>query len=68
LTAAQLIADAQAAYAAGQQALAKGDFATYGEEQKQVSNDLDQLAKLFGTTGSTSAPPSSVAASPSRSP
>ena len=58
LTAAQLIADAQAAYAAGQRALANGDFATYGEKQKQVSDDLDQLAKLFGTTGSPSASPS----------
>jgi len=72
LTAAQLIADAQAAYAAGQQALAKGDFATYGDKQKQVSDDLDQLAKLFGTTASPSAASGSGSgsgsASPSKSP
>jgi uncharacterized membrane protein (UPF0182 family) len=69
LTAAQLIADAQAAYAAGQQALAKGDFATYGDKQKQVSDDLDKLAKLLGTP-SPSAPGggSGAPTSPSRSP
>lgn len=68
LTAAQLIADAQAAYAAGQRALASGDFATYGEKQKQVSSDLDQLAKLLGTPSPSSSGTASPSASPSRSP
>jgi uncharacterized membrane protein (UPF0182 family) len=68
LTAAQLIADAQAAYAAGQQALANGDFATYGEKQKQVSSDLDQLAKLLGTPSPSSSGAASPGPSPSRSP
>jgi hypothetical protein len=68
LAAAQLIADAQAAYAAGQRALANGDFATYGEKQKQVSNDLDQLAKLLGTPSPSSSGAASPPASPSRSP
>ena len=68
LTAAQLIADAQAAYAAGQRALSNGDFATYGEKQKQVSNDLDQLAKLLGTPSPSSSGAATPPASPSRSP
>lgn len=68
LTAAQLIADAQSAYAAGQRALANGDFATYGEKQKQVSNDLDLLAKLLGASSPSSSGALSPPASPSRSP
>ena len=46
-TAAQLISDAQQAYADGQQALAAGDFAAYGQAQQRVRDDLDQLATLL---------------------
>ena len=41
---AQAISDAQAAYKAGQEALAKGDFAAYGKAQDDLKAALDRAA------------------------
>jgi uncharacterized membrane protein (UPF0182 family) len=53
---AQAIAAADAAFAAGQQALKNGDFAAYGRAQSDLRAALDRLAKL-----SPSASPSASA-------
>ena len=65
---AQLIADAQQAYASGQKALAAGDFAAYGEAQKQIDADLSQLAKLLGTPSPTVSPQAGGSPAPSAAP
>jgi uncharacterized membrane protein (UPF0182 family) len=49
---AELIADAQKAYDAGQDALKKGDFAAYGQAQKDLKSDLDKLAAASGASPS----------------
>jgi uncharacterized membrane protein (UPF0182 family) len=55
-TVTQLIADAQRAYDAGQEALKKGDFAAYGQAQAQLKKDLDQLAAKSGQPTPTPSP------------
>ena len=65
------LAQAQAAYEAGQAALAKGDFATYGEAQKRLKAALDSAAvaerKLNPDLVPTPAPSATAAPSPSAS-
>ncbi|MCX8527700.1 MAG: hypothetical protein ORN20_06115, partial [Candidatus Nanopelagicales bacterium] len=65
------LAQAQAAYEAGQAALAKGDFATYGEAQKRLKAALDAAAvaesKLNPDLVPTPAPSATAAPSPSAS-
>ncbi|MBT9254117.1 UPF0182 family protein [Phycicoccus sp. MAQZ13P-2] len=65
------IAEIQSAYAAGQEALSKSDFAAYGEAQKQLSAAIakaDELARQLGTTAPTPTPSASPSASPSPAP
>ncbi len=57
-TVTQLVAAAQRAYSAGQSALATGDFATYGEEQKKLAADLASAAALSGAATPGTATPS----------
>jgi uncharacterized membrane protein (UPF0182 family) len=52
------IADADAAFRAGQEALKKGDFAAYGEAQKRLQAALARAAELSGASPSPSARPS----------
>jgi len=64
---------AQQAYADGQRALARGDFAAYGQAQQQVGVDLNHAAQLLGvgvspTASGSGAPAPSRAPSPSPSP
>jgi uncharacterized membrane protein (UPF0182 family) len=58
---AKAIADAQAAYSAGQAALVKGDFAAYGVAQKALADALNRAAAaeaaIAGTAGSTKVSP-----------
>jgi hypothetical protein len=56
---ASLVAQAQQAYAAGQKALASGDFATYGEEQKLLAADLASAAALAGVSTPSPTPSTS---------
>ncbi|HKS02561.1 MAG TPA: UPF0182 family protein [Arthrobacter sp.] len=62
--------EANAAIKAGQEALAKGDFAAYGEQQKKLSDALrkalDAEARL-GSTGTASSP-TSPSATPTPTP
>jgi len=58
------IAAANAAYSAGQAALAKGDFAAYGRAQDDLKAALDRLGKLTPSSSS----PSPGARRPSPSP
>jgi len=51
---ASLIAEADAAFRAGQEALREGDFAAYGAAQERLRAALDRLA---ATSGATTAPP-----------
>jgi len=53
-----LIAQAQRDYAAGQQALRKGDFAAYGAAQAQLQQALTDLSGRAKATPSASASPS----------
>jgi uncharacterized protein len=68
------ISDAQDAFADGQDALKKQDWAAYGDAQKRLQTALDQLAKAQAaaprTTSSTPSPSTtpSGSASPSASP
>jgi hypothetical protein len=60
------LAEANAAIKAGQEALAKGDFAAYGDQQKKLNAALqkaiDAEAKIVATT------PASTPTSPSPTP
>ncbi|WP_083839688.1 UPF0182 family protein [Arthrobacter globiformis] len=62
--------EANAAIKAGQEALAKGDFAAYGDEQKKLSDALkkalDAEARIAGT--GTASTPTSPSATPTPSP
>ena len=62
---AQAIADAQTAYDDGQAALAKGDFAAYGEAQKRLETALQDAAAAQQDLG---LPTSTTSPSPSASP
>jgi uncharacterized membrane protein (UPF0182 family) len=64
---AQLIASAQQAYAAGQAALAKGDFATYGDDQKLLAADLASAAALAPTVSSSASASSTATPAPTAS-
>ena len=55
-TVTQLIADAQAAYDKGQEALKRGDFAAYGQAQADLKRALDQLATKSGTPSPSPSP------------
>ncbi len=64
------IAEIQAAYQAGQEALSKSDFTAYGEAQKQLSAAIaraDELARQLGTTAPTATPSASPSPAPSAS-
>ena len=50
-----------------QQAIARGDYVTYGKEQDAVQKDLDKLRQLVGS-GATVVPSPSASASPGASP
>jgi uncharacterized membrane protein (UPF0182 family) len=62
--------EANAAIKAGQEALAKGDFAVYGQQQKKLSDALkkaiDAEARIAGT--GTASTPTSPSATPTPSP
>ncbi|WP_370626369.1 UPF0182 family protein [Austwickia sp. TVS 96-490-7B] len=63
-----VVAEAQKAYQAGQEALKKGDFTAYGEAQKQLQTAIEKAAQLSGQVGSsggTLAPTATPSASPS---
>jgi hypothetical protein len=60
-TLADLISSALSHYAKAQEALKKGDFATYGREQAAMKADLDRAATASGATPS---PSPSATASP----
>lgn len=55
----QAIAQAQAAYAAGQAALRTGDFAAYGAAQTRLRAALQRLAQLAATPSASPAPTAS---------
>ena len=55
------IADADAAFRAGQEALKRGDFAAYGEEQKKLAAALERAARLSGSSSSATPTPSPTA-------
>ena len=57
------VSDAQKAYTAGQDALKKGDFAAYGEAQKQLQAAIEKAAKLSGQVraNATAAPTGATA-------
>jgi uncharacterized membrane protein (UPF0182 family) len=57
----QAIADANAAFVAGQQALKTGDFAAYGAAQARLQAALARAAAASGSTGGTTPTPSPVA-------
>jgi len=67
-----LVTEANVHYRAAYQALAAGDFTTFGSEMKQVGQLLTQLQALTGTsagTGTTPSPtPGRTSPSPSHSP
>jgi hypothetical protein len=48
-----LVAEANDAYVRGQEALARGDWAAYGEAQAELGRILDQLETLTGETAPT---------------
>ncbi|HEY0397469.1 MAG TPA: hypothetical protein VGF00_03735, partial [Acidimicrobiia bacterium] len=50
-----------------QQAIARGDYVTYGKEQDAVQKDLEKLRQLLGS-GATVVPGPSASASPAVSP
>ncbi|MCD0482841.1 UPF0182 family protein [Streptacidiphilus sp. ASG 303] len=61
--------DAQAAFQAGQEALRKGDWAAYGEQQKKLRDALDAAVKAQRPSGSPSpAPSGSPSPAPSGAP
>lgn len=62
---AQAIVDAQAAYEEGQQALAAGDFAAYGEAQARLEQALQDAAAAQRELGLTPAPTATASPSPS---
>jgi uncharacterized membrane protein (UPF0182 family) len=63
------VAEAQAAYAAGQEALAKGDFAAYGEAQKRLEAAINAVAAAAqGLPGVTPAPAATPSPTPSPTP
>jgi uncharacterized membrane protein (UPF0182 family) len=55
---ASLIAEAEAAFAEGQEALRRNDFAAYGEAQERLRVALERLAELSGIDGTPSPSPS----------
>ncbi len=59
------LADAQAAYTAGQAALAKGDFAAYGQAQDALGAALDRAAAAQRRLGVTPSPTPAGTPSPS---
>ncbi|MEC5178987.1 uncharacterized membrane protein (UPF0182 family) [Arthrobacter sp. CG_A4] len=56
--------EATAAITAGQEALAKGDFAAYGEQQKKLSAALQRALAAEGKVAATTAPAPSATPSP----
>ncbi|GAA1231782.1 hypothetical protein GCM10009657_04090 [Oryzihumus leptocrescens] len=67
---AKALADAQRAYAAGQDALKKGDFAAYGQAQKDLQDAIARAVAAQPKGGSVTVTPSpspSASASPSPS-
>ena len=65
-----LIADADAAFKAGQEALRSSDFAAYGQAQDRLRRALDQLATVSGRAAAppAAAPGPSPAPSPATAP
>ena len=63
----QAIVDANKAFADGQAALQRGDFAAYGEAQKRLQAALARAANASGTAPASSSPSPSPAARPSPS-
>jgi uncharacterized membrane protein (UPF0182 family) len=64
----QALADASAAYQAGQDALKRGDFAQYGVEQKRLGDALARAQRLeqqLAAGGASAAPSRSPSAKPS---
>jgi len=61
------LADAQRAYAAGQDALKKGDFAAYGQAQKDLQDAIARAVAAQPKGGSVTVSPS-PSASPSSAP
>jgi uncharacterized membrane protein (UPF0182 family) len=55
---AALIAEAEAAFAAGQEALRRGDFAGFGEAQARLQRAIEQLAARSGRDGMVESSPS----------
>ena len=62
------LADANAAIRAGQEALAKGDFAAYGEEQKKLSAALQRAIDAEAKIAATPAPAPAATPAPTPSP
>ncbi len=62
------LAEAQKQYAAGQEALKNGDFATYGEAQKALQAAIDKAARLSGQTPTDVATSTATATTPSGPP
>ncbi|MDP4013108.1 MAG: UPF0182 family protein [Candidatus Nanopelagicales bacterium] len=69
---AQALEDASKAYASGQAALAKGDFAAYGKAQEALKNALDRAAKanaeIQGKKPSVEAPNPDASPAPGEAP
>ena len=68
---AQAIADIQAAYASGQEALSTGDFAAYGEAQQRLEAAVRQaqsLSQQLGVEAPVPAPTDTASPAPSASP
>ncbi|HEU5157728.1 MAG TPA: UPF0182 family protein [Streptosporangiaceae bacterium] len=61
------ISDAQAAFADGQEALRKQDWAAYGEAQKRLQTALDELAKAQAAARPAASPSPSPSSTPSGS-
>ncbi len=59
---------ANKAYSDGQNALAKGDWAAYGDAQRRLKTALDELAKLQKQSKTPSKPTAKPSASPSATP
>jgi uncharacterized protein len=64
-TIAQAIADAQAAFARGEEALRRGDFAAYGRAQAELEAALARLAAANGSSGGSASPSATPTPSPS---
>ncbi|HEX9225736.1 MAG TPA: UPF0182 family protein, partial [Arthrobacter sp.] len=62
------LADANAAIRAGQEALAKGDFAAYGEEQKKLNAALQRAIDAEAKISATPAPAPAATPAPTPAP